>query len=82
MCVSCLMYIAGIKAVNKSIFSHISRGGENIAFVTVFAIYNSSLNIHVDDKSDLVIVGNTSYSKVERSMAILNVFIDFIQVIS
>ncbi|XP_062154372.1 uncharacterized protein LOC133862558 isoform X1 [Alnus glutinosa] len=70
----------GIKAVNKSIFSHISRGGENIAFVTVFAIYNSSLNIHVDDKSDLVIVGNTSYSKVERSMAILNVFIDFIQV--
>jgi hypothetical protein len=76
------MYIAGIKALNKSIFSHISRGGENIAFVTVFAIYNSSPNIHVDGKSDLVIVGNTSYSKVERSMAILNVFIDFIQVIS
>ncbi|KAG7998364.1 hypothetical protein I3843_01G255400 [Carya illinoinensis] len=73
----------GIKAVNKthSPTSHISIGRESIAFVTVFAIHNSSPNTHVDDRSsNLVTVGNASYSKVERSMAILNVFINFIQV--
>jgi hypothetical protein len=86
MCVSCLIYVAGIKALNKTHFSnssHTSKSGENIAFVTVFAIYNSSLNVNVDDRSsNLVTVGNASYTKVERSMAILNIFINFIQVIS
>lgn len=73
----------GTKALNKthsSTFSHTSRGRDSIAFVTVFAIYNSSIKTLVDDKSDLVFVGNTSYKKVERSMAILNAFFDFIQV--
>lgn len=74
----------GIKALNKTHFSsssHTSKSGENIAFVTVFAIYNSSLNVNVDDRSsNLVTVGNASYTKVERSMAILNIFINFIQV--
>ncbi|KAK4578578.1 hypothetical protein RGQ29_028611 [Quercus rubra] len=74
----------GIKALNQTHFStssHTSRSGENIAFVTVFTIYNSSLNVNVNDRSsNLVTVGNASYSKVERSMAILNIFINFIQV--
>lgn len=85
MCVSRLMYVAGIKALNKThpSTSYISTGRETIAFVTVFSIHNSSLNTHVDDgSSNLVTVGNASYGKVERSMAILNVFINFIQVIS
>ncbi|KAK9266965.1 hypothetical protein L1049_012634 [Liquidambar formosana] len=73
----------GIKALNKTHFStssHTSDFGENISFVTVFTIYNSSLDGHVDRSSNLVTVGNTSYNKVERSMAILNGFINFIQV--
>ena len=86
MYVSCFIYAAGIKALNQTHFStssHTSRSGENIAFVTVFTIYNSSLNVNVNDRSsNLVTVGNASYSKVERSMAILNIFINFIQVIS
>lgn len=32
--------------------------------------------------TDVVKVGDASYSKVERSMAVLNVFIDFIQVLT
>lgn len=73
----------GIKSLNKTHFStsSIARGGENVAFVTVFTIFNSPLNVRVDDRSsDLVTVGNASYSKAQRSMAILNVFINFIQV--
>lgn len=74
----------GIKALNQTHFStssHTSRSRENIAFVTVFTIYNSSLNLNVNDRSsNLVTVGNASYSKMERSMAILNIFINFIQV--
>ena len=71
--------------MNKTHFaasSHESNSGESIAFITVFTVYNSSLAVHADGRSsDLVTVGNVSYSKVERSMAILNVFINFIQVI-
>ncbi|KAA8520505.1 hypothetical protein F0562_014761 [Nyssa sinensis] len=73
----------GIKALNKTHFStsHNSKFGESIAFVTVFATYNSSVDRLASGISrDLVTVGNISYNKVERSMAILNVFINFIQV--
>ncbi|KAL5564564.1 hypothetical protein UlMin_027728 [Ulmus minor] len=73
----------GTKALNKthfSISSHVSSSGDNIAFVTVFTIYNSSLNDRSDDKSsNLVVIGNTSYNKEEKSMAILNTYISFIQ---
>ncbi|CAL9000602.1 unnamed protein product [Prunus brigantina] len=74
----------GIKALNQthsSASSHVSSGVDDIAFVTVFTIYNSTVNGRADDQlSLLVTVGNASYTKVERSMAILNVFINFIQV--
>ncbi|KAF8379299.1 hypothetical protein HHK36_028732 [Tetracentron sinense] len=74
----------GLKALNKTHFStpsNTSNVRDTISFVTVFAIYNTSHSTVVDSRtSDLVTVGSTSYSKVERSMAILNVFINFIQV--
>ncbi|KAJ9188457.1 hypothetical protein P3X46_003814 [Hevea brasiliensis] len=74
----------GSKALNKT---HLltspsaSNVGDRIVFVTMFTIYNTSLDSHADSKSsNLVTVGNVSYTKTERSMAILNVFINFIQV--
>ncbi|KAF8380444.1 hypothetical protein HHK36_027931 [Tetracentron sinense] len=74
----------GLKALNKTHFPtsyHVSNSRDTISFVTVFAIYGTSQYTHVDGRSsDLVTIGNTSYSKLERSMAILNVFINFIQV--
>ena len=73
---------AGIKALNKTHMSSISnisdtRGGEGVAFVTVFTVYNTSVDGRSSDSS---IVGKVSYNKVERSMAVLNTFINFIQV--
>ncbi|GKU88401.1 hypothetical protein SLEP1_g2670 [Rubroshorea leprosula] len=69
----------GVKALNKTPFSTPSRTlnvGHSIAFVTVFTIYNTPN----ERLSNLVtVVGNASYSKSERSMAILNVFINLIQ---
>lgn len=74
----------GIRALNKTNFpssSDNSNFGESISFVTVFATYDSSINRPINGESrDLVTVGNLSYSKAERSMAILNAFINFIQV--
>ncbi|XP_027910492.1 uncharacterized protein LOC114169513 isoform X1 [Vigna unguiculata] len=69
----------GTKALNRTHSSE-SRSGVDgsITFVTVFTIYNTSLN-DVDDRSNTV-VGNASYNNVDRSMALLNVFINFIQV--
>lgn len=59
-----------------------SRGkisvGDAVSFVTVFTVYNGSQR---SELSCLVTVGNVSYSKEERSLAILNTFIDFIQVL-
>ncbi|KAK9673639.1 hypothetical protein RND81_12G180500 [Saponaria officinalis] len=73
----------GTKALNETrhITSQSLASGRNIALVTVFAIYNSSSEKQENKKfSDLVAVGNTSYTKLERSMAILDTFIKFIQV--
>ncbi|OVA11851.1 hypothetical protein BVC80_8379g7 [Macleaya cordata] len=76
----------GLKALNKTHFSTLPRTpdlGDSISFVTVFTIYNTSVSTPADDRSSkLVAVGNTSYSKMEQSMAILNVFISFIKVVS
>ncbi|KAL5738058.1 hypothetical protein ACOSP7_030819 [Xanthoceras sorbifolium] len=70
----------GVKALNKT-HTHASSVGDSISFVTVFTIYNTSHDIHDDGRaSNMVTVGNASYSKTERSMAILDVFINFIQV--
>lgn len=71
----------GIKALNKTHISSISnisdtRGGDGVAFVTVFTVYNSSVD---GRSSDSTIVGKVSYNKVDRSMAVLNTFINFIQ---
>ena len=51
--------------------------GDGVAFVTVFTVYNAS---SVGATSS-VVVGNASYGKVERSMAVLNTFVNFIQVL-
>ncbi|XP_061339426.1 uncharacterized protein LOC133286096 [Gastrolobium bilobum] len=74
------LHCQGTKALNRTHSSN-SRSGVDgsITIVTVFTIYNSSLN-NVDDKSSNTVVGNASYNKVDRSMAVLNVFINFIQV--
>ncbi|KAL3829566.1 hypothetical protein ACJIZ3_018368 [Penstemon smallii] len=70
----------GIRALNKTssrMFQKNSDSVDHVSFVTVFTVYNST----VDSRPvDLVTVGNTSYNKVERSMAILNIFVNFIQV--
>ncbi|KAL9234786.1 hypothetical protein vseg_009613 [Gypsophila vaccaria] len=69
----------GTKALNKT--RHSSPNLNSVALVTVFAIYNSSREKLENKKfSDLVVVGNTSYTKFERSMAILDTFIKFSQV--
>ncbi|RWW86658.1 hypothetical protein BHE74_00004560, partial [Ensete ventricosum] len=81
--------VTRLRAVNKI---HSSSSQQNlqtrdgISFVTVYTIYNSSIRsdssrMH-DGSSELVTVANSSYRKAERSMAILNVFVDFIQVIN
>lgn len=76
-----LKLFTGTKALNRTRTSNgMSRLEDNIAFVTVFTIYNSSVS-SVDDRSSNTVVGDASYNKVERSMAVLNVFINFIQVI-
>ncbi|KAF8028397.1 hypothetical protein BT93_E1108 [Corymbia citriodora subsp. variegata] len=72
----------GVKALNKTHFSASSNKSvtESIAFVTVFTVYNSSDMSKTSGSSDVTTVGNSSFNKVERSIAILNVFINFIQV--
>lgn len=74
----------GTKALNKTLFRLLPNNpnsGEHVAFVSMFAAYNSAADGLVSGRpSEFVTVGKTSYNKVERSMAILNVFINFIQV--
>eukprot|EP00258_Populus_trichocarpa_P011670 XP_002320717.2 uncharacterized protein LOC7488897 [Populus trichocarpa] len=68
----------GTKALNKTHTRSSSNAGESVSFVTVFTVYNTSL---ADSRlSNFVTVGNASYTKMERSMAVLNVFVDFIKV--
>ncbi|KAG5589046.1 hypothetical protein H5410_039560 [Solanum commersonii] len=71
----------GNKALTKTHFGASSKNlkaGGNISIVTVFTTYN--VDQQTNGKSlDSVTVGNISYSKVERSIAILNVFVNFIQ---
>ncbi|KAL2940799.1 putative cytochrome P450 6a20 [Bienertia sinuspersici] len=75
------LHCEGTKALNKTHHTapQSPKSGENVSFVTAFTIYNSSEN-NVDKKSpNLVTIGNTSYTKLERSMAVLASFINFIQ---
>ncbi|CAD6343228.1 unnamed protein product [Miscanthus lutarioriparius] len=71
----------GLRALNKiDLSSEENYSGEHISFVTVFTTYNSVSAGDGKIPSDSVTVGNHSYSKIERSMAILNTFISFIRV--
>ncbi|CAN6194749.1 unnamed protein product [Urochloa humidicola] len=71
----------GLKALNNiGISSEGNSSGEHISFVTVFTTYSSIPNGDGKVPSDTVTVGNHSYSKFERSMAILNTFTSFIKV--
>ncbi|CAI0393732.1 unnamed protein product [Linum tenue] len=74
----------GYQALNKThvqTSSFPSNLGVGVSFVTVFTIYNSSVGVHAESRSsNLVTVGSASYTKTERSLAILNVYINFIQV--
>lgn len=86
-CSSCVS-LTGLKAINKlhSLKSNQDiQIGDRVSFVIVYTVYNNSYgsdSARMDDKlSDIVTVGSNFYNKVERSMAILNAFIDFIQVI-
>lgn len=66
--------------MNKiSLSSERNYSGEHVSFVTVFTTYNPDPAGAGKMSSDVVTVGKHSYSKVERSMAILNTFISFIQ---
>lgn len=53
------------------------QSAERVSLVTVFTTYNSSIGSR---PVDLVTVGKMSYDRVERSLAVLNVFVNFIQV--
>lgn len=79
------LHCQGTKALNKtrsSASSTNSKSGENISLVTVFTSYNSSADgKSTGQSSDSVTVGKITYNKVERSLAILDVFINFIQMI-
>lgn len=67
----------GLKAVNKRSLS--SEPGEHVSFVTVFTTYGSDPAGAGKRSSDVGTVGKYSYSKEEKSMAILNTFVSFIQ---
>lgn len=86
-CSSCVSF-TGLKAINTlhSLKSNQDiQIGDRVSFVIVYTVYNNSYgsdSARMDDKlSDIVTVGSNFYNKVERSMAILNAFINFIQVI-
>lgn len=56
-----------------------SGAGNGVSFVTVFTVYNASLG-NAKSSNMVSVVGNVTYSKPERSMAVLNAFAYFIQV--
>ncbi|KAF2612490.1 hypothetical protein F2Q70_00008858 [Brassica cretica] len=74
----------GTKALNKThtTTSHVSgAAGNRVSFVTVFTVYNTTTSLGDLKSSSVVsVVGNVTYSKPARSMAVLNAFSYFIQV--
>ncbi|EFH58263.1 hypothetical protein ARALYDRAFT_903971 [Arabidopsis lyrata subsp. lyrata] len=74
------LHCRGTKALNKTHgSSHVSGAGNGVSFVTVFTVYNTSLG-NAKSSNMVSVVGNVTYSKPERSMAVLNAFAYFIQV--
>ncbi|XP_010508185.1 PREDICTED: uncharacterized protein LOC104784802 [Camelina sativa] len=75
------LHCRGTKALNKThtSTSQVSGAGNGVSFVTVFTIYNTTVN-NVKSSNMVSVVGNVTYSKPQRSMAVLNAFANFIQV--
>ncbi|CAN8318553.1 unnamed protein product [Cochlearia groenlandica] len=75
------LHCQGTKALNKThtSTSSVSGGGNGVSFVTVFTVYNTSSD-NVKSSNMVSVVGNVTYSKPERSMAVLNAFANFIHV--
>ncbi|ESQ39164.1 hypothetical protein EUTSA_v10001485mg [Eutrema salsugineum] len=75
------LHCRGTKALNKThtTTSHVSGAGNGVSFVTVFTVYDTSLD-HLKSSNMVSVIGNVTYSKAERSMAVLNAFANFIQV--
>ncbi|XP_010506474.1 PREDICTED: uncharacterized protein LOC104783092 [Camelina sativa] len=75
------LHCRGTKALNKThtSTSHVSGAGNGVSFVTVFTIYNTTVD-NVKSSNMVSVVGNVTYSKPQRSMAVLNAFANFIQV--
>ncbi|CAN6815563.1 unnamed protein product [Brassica oleracea] len=78
------LHCQGTKALNKThtTTSHVSgAAGNGVSFVTVFTVYNTTTSLGDLKSSSVVsVVGNVTYSKPARSMAVLNAFSYFIQV--
>ena len=76
-----MMFLSHCSGLNKiGLSSEENYSGEHVSFVTVFTTYNSVSAGDGNVSPDSVTVGNSSYSKIERSMTILNTFISFIKV--
>ena len=78
------MFCLGTKALNKThtTASHVSgAAGNGVSFVTVFTVYNNTTALGDLKSSSVVsVVGNVTYNKPARSMAVLNAFAYFIHV--
>ncbi|VVB03445.1 unnamed protein product [Arabis nemorensis] len=76
------LHCRGTKALNRThtSTSHVSGAGNGVSFVTVFTVYNNTSVDNVKSANMVSVVGNVTYSKPERSMAVLNAFANFIQV--
>ncbi|KAG0502421.1 hypothetical protein HPP92_002493 [Vanilla planifolia] len=77
----------GLKAMNRlslPSLHHHPNDGKSVSFVTVFTVYNSSQRLKLESITDnlqnSLLVGATSHNKIERSIAILNTFINFAQI--
>ncbi|KFK37324.1 hypothetical protein AALP_AA4G242000 [Arabis alpina] len=77
------LHCRGTKALNRThaSTSNVTGGaGNGVCFVTVFTVYNNTSVENVKSSNMVSVVGNVTYSKQERSMAVLNAFTNFIQV--
>ncbi|CAA7050702.1 unnamed protein product [Microthlaspi erraticum] len=76
------LHCRGTKALNKTHTTNSEApggAGNGVSFVTVFTLYNTSID-NMKSSNTVSVIGNVTYSKPERSMAVLNAFANFIQV--
>ncbi|KAL0786332.1 hypothetical protein Bca101_002578 [Brassica carinata] len=75
------LHCQGTKALNRTHTTTSHAAGNRVSFVTVFTVYNTTTSLGDLKSSSVVsVVGNVTYSKPARSMAVLNAFSYFIQV--